>query len=119
MEKKTEAFEKEEEHTFGKQVAAANLLGLSTASEEHSSGDDSSFLFSRDMLGATMKGTSLLSLPGSFEADMIDDEFNSDNKEDTTKSEQDFETRNFFEMDLPTLQHIVETQDRMIADYEQ
>jgi len=78
QEKKTETFEKEEEHTFGKRTLELNFAGLSTASEEHSSGDDSSFVFSKDLLGATMKGTPFSFTPGSFEADMIDDEFNSD-----------------------------------------
>jgi len=50
---------------------------MSTASEEHSSGEDSSFVFTRDLLGASMKGKAFFIL-GVFEADMIEDEFNSD-----------------------------------------
>lgn len=73
-----EAFEKEEEHTVGKKSTKTYFPGLSTASEEHSASDDSSFVFSKDMLGATMKGTAFSFTPGSFEADMIEDEFNTD-----------------------------------------
>ena len=58
-------------------MCALTFSGLSTASEEHSSGEDLSFVFTRDLLGASMKGKALFTV-GIFEADMIGDEFNSD-----------------------------------------
>ena len=72
------SFEKEEEHTIGKFGALTNCVGVSTASEEHSSTEDNEFHFSPAEVGGTMIGkTKNLSL-GAFEADMLEEEFNSD-----------------------------------------